>query len=83
MVGRSVDGDCRIVQIFNFALYMWNPANLVWAPFHFCLSKSASYSLYPHLSFLLTESPASASLLDLPHRYVRALSILWLPEPVH
>ncbi|KAL1682884.1 hypothetical protein EV122DRAFT_258777 [Schizophyllum commune] len=39
-----------IVQIFNFALYMWNPANLVWAPFHFCLSKIYSISLIATLN---------------------------------
>ncbi|KAL1752486.1 hypothetical protein FB107DRAFT_250765 [Schizophyllum commune] len=39
-----------IVQICNFALYMWNPANLVWAPFHFCLSKIYSISLIATLN---------------------------------
>ncbi|KAI5892147.1 uncharacterized protein SCHCODRAFT_02625423 [Schizophyllum commune H4-8] len=39
-----------VVQIFNFALYMWNPANLVWAPFHFCLSKIYSISLIATLN---------------------------------
>ncbi|KAL1746895.1 hypothetical protein HDZ31DRAFT_61720 [Schizophyllum fasciatum] len=39
-----------IIQIFNFALYMWNPGNLVWAPFHFCLSKIYSISLIATLN---------------------------------
>ncbi|KAL1662704.1 hypothetical protein GGF50DRAFT_103784 [Schizophyllum commune] len=50
-----------IVQIFNFALYMWNPANLVWAPFHFCLSKSALNQRDKYRQSTFTDVTSSAS----------------------
>ncbi|KAL1700873.1 hypothetical protein EV121DRAFT_263716 [Schizophyllum commune] len=56
-----------IVQIFNFALYMWNPANLVWAPFHFCLSKSTLNQRDKYRQSTFTDVTSSASFRTSSH----------------
>ncbi|TRM64794.1 hypothetical protein BD626DRAFT_489890 [Schizophyllum amplum] len=39
-----------LVQVFNCGFYLWNPANLVWVPFHLCLSKVYTISLVATLN---------------------------------